>query len=108
MTYRHDGDKFEVTVGKPRKIYKRRKGPRGGYIKDADWQGWGTDIGSTVTAIEDAGNVIYVHSEEPSKGWANPSMVGHGEVVAIDWITEPHERGTAPTQSGVPEGPASW
>ncbi len=41
-----------------------------------------------MTAIEDAGNVIYVYSEEPSRGWANPSLVGHGEVMSIDWINE--------------------
>ena len=38
MTYKHDGDKYEVTVGEPRKAYRRKTGPRGGYIKDADWQ----------------------------------------------------------------------
>jgi hypothetical protein len=39
MTYRHDGDKYEVTVVEPRKVYRRRTGPRGGYINNADWQG---------------------------------------------------------------------
>src|SRR6266567_4821031 len=92
MTYRHDGDKYEVTVGEPRKIYRRKTGPRGGYIKDADWQGWGTPTGSTVTAIVDAGRYIEVYSEEPSQGWANPSAVGHGEVMTIEWITEPPEQ----------------
>ncbi len=37
---KHDGDKYEVTVGQPRKVYKRKTGPRGGYIKNANWQGW--------------------------------------------------------------------
>lgn len=60
MTYRHDGDKYEVTVGELRKVYKRKTGPRGGYIKDADWQGWGTPVGSIVTAIADAGRFIEV------------------------------------------------
>jgi hypothetical protein len=86
VTYKHDGDKYEVTVGEPRKVYKRKTGPRGGYIKDADCQGWGSSTGSTVTAIEDAGNVIYVYSEEPSKGWANPSMVGWNEVMSAEGI----------------------
>jgi hypothetical protein len=92
MTYRHDGDKYEATVGEPRKAYRRRTGPRGGYIKNADWQGWGTPTGSTVTAIIDAGHVIEVYSEEPSRGWANPSMVGHSEVMSIEWISEPGEQ----------------
>jgi hypothetical protein len=88
MTYKHDGDKYEVTVGESRKVYKRKTGPRGGYIKDADWQGWGTATGSTVTAISDAGRFIEVYSEEPSRGWANPSMVGHDEVMSIEWISD--------------------
>ena len=37
MTYKHDGDKYEVTVGEPRKVYQRETGPRGSYIEDADW-----------------------------------------------------------------------
>ena len=89
MTYKHDGDKYEVTVGEPRKVYRRKTGPRGGYIKDADWQGWGTPAGSTVTAIIEAGKCIEVYSEAPPRGWANPSMVGHGEVMSIEWISQP-------------------
>jgi len=92
MTYRHDGDKYEVTVGEPRKVYRRRTGPRGGYIKNADWQGWGTPTGSIVMAIIDAGRVIEVYSEEPSRGWANPSLVGHSEVMSIEWISERGEQ----------------
>ncbi len=88
VTYRHDGDKYEVTIGRRRQMY-RKTGPRGGYIKDADWQLWGTPTGSTVTAIVDAGRFIEVYSGEPSRGWANPSMVGHGEVMSIEWISQP-------------------
>jgi hypothetical protein len=47
--------------------------------------------GSTVTANIDAGNVINVISEEPSRGWANPSCVGHPAVMSIDWISRPAE-----------------
>ena len=73
MTYKHDGDKYEVAVGEPRQVYRRKTGPRGGYIKDADWQGWGTETGSIVITIVDAGHVIYVYSEEPSRaGPARP------------------------------------
>jgi len=92
VTYKHNGDKYEVIIGEPRKVYRRKTGPRGGYIKNADWQGWGTPTGSTVTAITDAGQYIEVYSEEPSRGWANPSMVGHGEVMSIEWISEPPGR----------------
>jgi len=31
MTYKHNGDKFEVVVGEPRQLYRRKTGPRGGY-----------------------------------------------------------------------------
>lgn len=99
MTYRHDGDKYEVTVSQPRKRYRRRTGPRGGYLKDAGWQGWGTPTGSTVTAIIDAGNVIEVYSEEPALGWANPSFVGHGEIMSIEWADEQSAAGD-PGQGG--------
>jgi len=92
MTYKHDGDKYVVTVGEPRKVHKRKTGPRGGYIKNADWQGWSTPTGSIVTAIIDAGRFIEVHSEEPSQGWANPSMVGHDEVMSIEWVSESAEQ----------------
>jgi hypothetical protein len=85
VTYRHDGDKYEVTVGGPRKRYRRRTGPRGGYIKNAGWYGWSDETGSTVTDIVDAGRCIEVFSEEPSLGWANPSYVGHDEIMSIQW-----------------------
>jgi hypothetical protein len=85
MIYEHEDAKYVVTVGEPRVKYPRKTDPRGGYIKDADWQGWGTPTGSTVTAIIDAGRFIEVYSEEPSRDWANPSMVGHGEIMSIEW-----------------------
>jgi hypothetical protein len=48
-----------------------------------------TPTGSTVTAIIDVGQFIEVYSDEPSNGWANPSMVGHHEVMSIEWISKP-------------------
>jgi hypothetical protein len=68
MTYMQDGDKYEVTVGEPR----RKTGPRGGHIKDTGSQGWSTPTGSTVTAIVDAERYIEVHSEEPMAGPTRP------------------------------------
>jgi hypothetical protein len=65
MTYRHDDDEYEVIVGQHRQVYRRKTGPRGGYIKNADWQPWGTPTGSTVTAIIDAGRFIEVYTEDP-------------------------------------------
>jgi hypothetical protein len=87
MTYEHDGDKYEVTVGEPRKHYPRKTGPRGGYIKNAGFRGWTSETGSVVTRIEVTDDVIHVWSEEPSRGWANPSLVGHREVKAIEYVS---------------------
>jgi hypothetical protein len=92
MTYRHGGDKYEVAIGQRRHLFRRKTGPRGGYIKEADWQLWGIPTGSTVTAITDADQFIEVYSEAPSRSWANPSMVGHDEVMRFEWITEPFEQ----------------
>jgi len=86
------GDKYVVTVGEPSKVHKRKTGPRGGYIKNAEWRGWSTPTGSIVTVIIDAGRFIEVRSEEPSQGWANPSPVGHDEVMSIEWISESAEQ----------------
>jgi hypothetical protein len=39
----------EVIVGEPRKRYRRKTGPHGGYIKDADLNAWGEETGGIVT-----------------------------------------------------------
>jgi hypothetical protein len=85
ITYEHEGDRYEVTVGSPRTVYRRRTGPRGGYIKDAGQQSWGTGTGSVVTRIE-IGDPTLVWSEEPSQGWANPSFVGLREIRHIEYF----------------------
>jgi hypothetical protein len=40
ISYEHDSDMYEVTVGRPRKVYPRQTGSRGGYIKDAGFRRW--------------------------------------------------------------------
>ena len=32
VTCKHNGDKYEVIIGEPRKVCRRKTGPRGGYI----------------------------------------------------------------------------
>jgi hypothetical protein len=96
-------------VGKPRERYRRKTGPRGGYIKDADWNAWGEQTGSTVTVIVDLGHVIQVWSEEPSHGWANPSLVGHNEVISVEWLdalgsSGEHQRSGRSVAAGHPPG----
>ena len=76
-----------MTVGRPRKVYRRRTGPRGGYIKDAGQQPRGTETGSVAMTI-DGGDPFCGWSEEPSRGWANPSFVGCREVRSIGYFVE--------------------
>ncbi len=78
--YLHDGDRYEVRVGEPRHVFPRKTGPRGGYRPDAGYRGWSSDTGTVVTAILRAPTVLYVWSLPPCGGWANPSMVGTGEL----------------------------
>jgi hypothetical protein len=78
--YLHDGDRYEVRVGEPRHVFPRKTGPRGGYRPNAGHRGWSSDIGTVVTAIMRTPTVIYVWSLSPHGGWANPSMVGTGEL----------------------------
>ena len=88
-TCEHEGDRYELTVGEPRKVYKRKTGPRGGYIKDAGHEGWPTETGTVVSSIVDADVVVYVWSYGPPfGGWANPSFVGRGEVRRVEYFED--------------------
>jgi hypothetical protein len=82
LTYEHDGDRYEVKVGERRKRYRRKTGPRGGYIADADHEPRGRDTGTMVSGIVDtSGDLLYVWSYGPPfDGWGNPSLVGRAEV----------------------------
>lgn len=87
MEYEHESSRFEVTVGKARKEYKRRTGPRGGYIKNADYNRLGAETGTEVSGIVDAGGLIYVWSYGPPfGGWPDPSLVDEGEVRRVDYF----------------------
>ena len=93
LTYERDGDRYEVTVGQARKCYRRRTGPRGGYIKNADHERVGRRTGTMVSGIIDAGELLYVWSYGPPfGGWHNPSLVGRGEVRMIQYFDEPDDR----------------
>jgi hypothetical protein len=56
----HESSRFEVTVGKPRKEYKRRTGPRRASIEKADYDRLGAETGTEVSGIVAAGGQIYV------------------------------------------------
>ena len=75
LTYEHEGSKYVVVVGEPRKRYREIRGPRGGRRPGAGYQSVGEDTGTDVTAIADA-DPIRVWSMPPYRGWGNPSFVG--------------------------------
>jgi hypothetical protein len=89
LTYEHERSKFVVTVEQPRTEYRRRTGPRGGHIKNADYVPHGRPTGTEVSGIVDARELLYVWSYGPPfGGWANPSMVGRHEVREIEYFDE--------------------
>lgn len=80
ITYLHEGDRYEARVGEPRRIFRRETGPRGGYRSNAGHRALSSRTGTVVTAIMRAPSVIYVWSMPPYGQWANPSVVGLGEL----------------------------
>jgi hypothetical protein len=85
VTYEHDGSKYVVTVGEARQEYRRKTGPRGGYIKNAGYLGYSTPTGTEVSGIIATRTILYVWSYGPPfGGWANPSLVGISEVGQIE------------------------
>lgn len=83
IDYVHEGNRYEIRVGEARKVFPRKTGPRGGYRPNAGYRAWGSPSGTVVTAIMRAPNVVYVWSLVPSRPWANPSMVGPGELEQV-------------------------
>jgi hypothetical protein len=80
MTYLHEGARFEVTVGAPRKEYRKETGPRGGYKKNAGISRIGHSSGNPVYLITESARAIDVYSFRPDK-WGHPSIVGENEVI---------------------------
>lgn len=89
LVYENGDDRYEVTVGKPRKRYRLRTGPRGGRIPNADFERLGHDTGTVVSGIIDTGDLLYVWSYGPPFGeWHNPAMVGRAGVRSIEYFDE--------------------
>lgn len=87
LVYEHGGAKYVVTVGEQRLKYPRKAGPRGGYIKNADYVAKGYRTGTVVSGIVGGANVIHVWSYGPPfGGWANPSLVGRSTIIEIDYF----------------------
>jgi hypothetical protein len=89
LTYLHEGDRYEVTVGKERQRYRRQTGPRGGYRANAGHVGFPESTGTIVAAIMAAQPTLQVWSLPPYGGWANPSLVGTSEVDTIEYFDRP-------------------
>ena len=94
ITYEDDSSRLVVTVGRPRIEYRRKTGPRGGRIRNADHESLGHETGSEVAAIIDAGTVFYVYSYGPDHGeWENPSMVGKSPPPDVVYFDGPVDGG---------------
>jgi hypothetical protein len=87
VTYEHESSRFVVTVGERRMEFRRQTGPRGGYIKNAPYLGYGHDSGTIVSAILDCAELLQVWTYGPPfKGWANPSLIGRREVSDVTYF----------------------
>jgi hypothetical protein len=89
LTYEDSRGRYEVTVGAPRKQFRRQTGPRGGRIPNADFERLRHDTGTVVSGIIDTGDLLYIWSYGPPFGeWHNPSMVGRTGVRSIEYFDE--------------------
>ena len=85
LIYTHGGDLYKATIGRPR----RRYGPPARYAVAGGRRGEAQESGSKVIAIVVTDRMVEVWSQEPSHGWANPSLIPHREVTSIQYLGEP-------------------
>lgn len=85
LIYIHGGDTYKATIGRPRKRYPQAP-PAGPVIPDGPYRAEGQESGNTVIAIVVRDQLVEVWSKEPSDGWANPSLIPHGEVLNIQYL----------------------
>jgi len=82
LIYTHGGDLYKATIGRPRRRYRpppARSAVAGGRAE-------GQESGSKVIAIVVTDRMVEVWSQEPSYGWANPSLIPHDEVTNIQYL----------------------
>lgn len=84
LIYTRGGDTYKATIGRPRKRYRRAPAP--GSAAGAAGRAQGQESGNKVIAIVVTDRLVEVWSAEPAKGWANPSLVPHGEVTNIQYL----------------------
>jgi len=85
LIYTHGGDLYKATIGRPR----RRYSPPARYAVAGGRRGEAQESGSKVIAIVVTDRMVEVWSQEPSHGWANPSLIPHREVTSIQYLGEP-------------------
>lgn len=85
LIYTHGGALYKATIGRPRKRYGP---PRSARSAAASRGPEGQESGSPVIAIVVTDRMVEVWSQEPSHGWANPSLVPHDEVTNIQYLGE--------------------
>ncbi len=85
LIYIHGGDLYKATIGRPR----RRYGPPPARSAVVGGRAEGQESGSKVIAIVVTDRMVEVWSQEPSHGWANPSLIPHREVTNIQYLGEP-------------------
>ena len=74
FSHMHDGSRIDVKVGEPRREFKRKTGPRGGYIPHAELERIGKPTGTVITLIVEVAGRIDISSEPDRYGvWSNPS-----------------------------------
>lgn len=101
LVYENGDNRYEITVGQPRKRFRRRTGPRGGRIPNADFERLGHSTGTVVSGIIDTGDLVYVWSYGPPFGeWHNPAMVGRAGITSIEYFNDaPADAGASSTES---------
>lgn len=74
FSHMHDGSRIEVKVGEQRREFRRKTGPRGGYIPHAELERIGRLTGTIVILIVEAAGRIDIFSEQDRYNvWSNPS-----------------------------------
>jgi hypothetical protein len=86
LTHRHGDEQVEATVGRPRRVFGRKKDRRGQEIPSLDFDRRGRYEGSMVVAIVDRGDVIEVWSVAMSLRWANPATVSPADIVSLEYF----------------------
>jgi hypothetical protein len=82
LIYTYSGDIYKATIGRPRKRHAplpRTAAAKAGHAE-------GEESGSAVIAIVVTDREVEIWSQEPAQGWANPSLVPHGEITNIQYL----------------------